>query len=75
MIPSKGEHGHEDDNMINKNESMEDQQRNYADGDQDRSNVDHNKPQFERSDMNANQEQRAGSGGSGKTSDKNPGNR
>ncbi|WP_165764621.1 hypothetical protein [Flavobacterium cyanobacteriorum] len=55
---------------------MEDSKRNWDSGnDPDRSNVDHNKPQFERSDMNADQEKRAGSGGSGKTSDKNPGNR
>lgn len=74
MAPSKGQHSEEDDNLINKNETGDTNTKRHFD-DPDESNVDYNKPQFERSAMNADQEQRAGSGGSGKTSDKNPGNR
>jgi len=64
------------DNLINKNSKANpDQARKFDKNDSQATNVDPLKPHFERSDMNANKEQRAGSGGSGKTSDKNPGNR
>jgi hypothetical protein len=68
MIPSKGKHNEEDDNLISKNASTDSNTKRNFD-DPDRSNVDPNKPQFERSDMNADQEKRAGSGGSEKASE------
>lgn len=65
------------ENLINKNKkALADSERNWDSGnDQDPSNVDHNKPQFERSDLNANREQRAGSGGGGLDPDRNSGDR
>jgi hypothetical protein len=68
MIPSKGKHNEEDDNLINKNASTDSNTKRHFD-DPDQSNVNPNKPQFERSDMNADQEKRAGSGGSEKASE------
>jgi hypothetical protein len=73
MIPSKGQHNEEDDNLINKNSSTNQETKRKFD-DADESNVDPNKPQFERSDLGTNKEQRAGSGG-GMDPDKNSGDR
>ena len=50
-----------DDNLINKNSNANNEQAKKFDDDQ--SNVDPLKPQFERSNLQANQEKKAGSGG------------
>jgi len=54
----------EDDNLINKNMNPDwDSKREISDP--HHSNVDPNKPQFERNNLQADQEKRAGSGGGG----------
>ena len=58
----------EEDNLINKNANPEwDSKREISDP--HHSNVDPNKPQFERSNLQADQEKKAGSGGSGRNPD------
>jgi hypothetical protein len=52
------------DNLINKNSKANpDQARKFDKNDTQQSNVDPQKPQFERSNLQPNQEKRAGSGG------------
>jgi len=62
------------DSLINQNSKANpDQARKFDNNDTQASNVDPQKPQFERSNLNANQEQRAGSGGSEQVNDRNKG--
>jgi hypothetical protein len=54
---------HEEDNLINKNSSGAEFDSKRAIDDPHHSNVDPQKPQFERSNLQPDQEKRAGSGG------------